>query len=119
MYSQGENRSTVISATPAPTRRTNPDEMISTSKMDTCFNQREYSRFVTRYNERINANVGESKKPTGMAMIVKSSAVIKATLTGSFPEAMGRCFFTGWLRSASTSAISLNKYTALEIKQNK
>src|SRR4030095_7581480 len=92
---------------------------MSTSRMDTCFNQREYKRLVTRYTERIKANVGESKKPTGIERIVNSRAAVNATEIGNFPDAMGRDFFTGWLRSASTSAMSLNKYTALEIKQNK
>src|SRR3990172_13192940 len=42
-----------------------------------------------------------------------------ATPMDNSPEASGRCFFSGCWRSASISEMSLSRYTALEIRQNK
>src|SRR6185503_12869897 len=53
------------------------------------------------------------------AINARTMAAPNARPTGNAPEASGRYFFSGCWRSASISAISFKRYTALEIEHYK
>lgn len=112
MYNHGENLSTSIRLTPAPTLSTKPEATKNTSSIGTCFKRREYKTLSRRYIVTIQPKAAERSGPRRKKLKTRVRAVRmiadpKPSLTDIFPDARGRFRFVGCFRSASRSAKSL------------
>ena len=78
----------------------------------------EYARFRIKYAIARNKNSWPSSAPPAIEIESSTTNAVRAASMDSLPLAMGRFFFFGCSRSASTSTRSLSTYTELESTQN-